>query len=188
MRKVAFCISLLFFVPPFLTVSHAQEPSRASKSATRSDATPAPAHYYSIHYVLEELDSAGKPVNSRSFTTMVSNGGRRPSTFVVGSRFPIITSTPKNGATEIQYIDVGIKMTATDIHEDGSDLAFDLSVENSSTAAPVTLAGVPEPVLRQNVWNGDVLLPIGKPTIVFKSDSLDSKGSMQLLVTATKID
>jgi hypothetical protein len=32
-----------------------------------------------------------------------------------------------------------------------------------------------------------VLIPIGKPSVVFTSDSLDNKGSMQLVVTATPL-
>jgi hypothetical protein len=39
--------------------------------------------------------------------------------------------------------------------------------------------------MRQNKWEAVVLIPIGKSTVVFSSDDLDNKGSMQMLVTAT---
>jgi hypothetical protein len=35
------------------------------------------------------------------------------------------------------------------------------------------------------MWDAPVLIPIGKPTVVFSSDALESKGGMQLVVTAT---
>ena len=44
-----------------------------------------------------------------------------------------------------------------------------------------------EPIIRQNQWLAVVLIPIGKPTVVCASDTLDSKGSMQLVVTATPV-
>jgi hypothetical protein len=192
MRKLASCIILLFLVPAFVTLSHAQESSHASKAASRPEADTAPAHFYTLRYVLEELDSAGKPVNSRSFSMTVSTAGTRSASFVVGSRIPIVTGaySPKTvvDTTQFQYVDVGVKMTATDIHEDGNHLAFNLNADVSSPGAPVMLSGVSEPVFHQNVWRAEVVVPISKPTIVFTSDDLDSKGSMELQVTATRID
>jgi len=46
---------------------------------------------------------------------------------------------------------------------------------------------VHQPVVRQNKWQAAVLIPVGKPTVVFTSDALDSKGTMQLVVTATSL-
>jgi hypothetical protein len=194
MRKLASCIILLVLVPAFVTVSQAQENSHPSKATVRVDADAVPAHFYTLHYVLEELDATGKPVNSRSFSMTVSTGGTRTGIVVVGSRIPIVTGTvtPKSATntfqTQFQYVDLGVKMTATQIHDDGDRLAFNLNAEISSPGASVMLSGVSEPVFHQNVWRADVLVPIGKPTIVFNSDDLDSKGSMQLQVTATRID
>jgi hypothetical protein len=192
MRKLAVFISLLFLVPAYVSVSHAQENSRASKQAGGPNGDAAPAHFYKLHYTLEELDSAGKIVNSRSFLTTVSTAGTRSGSFVVGSRIPIATSvaSPKgdNTNTEFQYVDVGVKVTATQIHEDENNLAFNLNVEVSSPGTSAVVGGVSEPVFLQTVWRADVLVPTGKPTIVFKSDDLDSKGSMQLEVTGTRID
>jgi hypothetical protein len=38
------------------------------------------------------------------------------------------------------------------------------------------------------VWDSIVLVTIGKPTVVFSSDDLDSKGKMQVEVTAARVD
>jgi hypothetical protein len=194
MRKIAVCFALLMLVPAFGASTRAQEATKPADSASRADAAKPPAHFYRLDYVLEELDSAGKPVNSRSFSTIVSTAGSRSGQFVVGTKVPIVTGTqnskenPNAILTEFQYLDVGVKITARDIHEDGNHLTFDLRAEVSSLAAPTLLGGVSEPVLRENVWNGDVLIPIGKPTVAFKSDSLENKGSMQVEVTATAME
>ncbi len=61
-------------------------------------------------------------------------------------------------------------------------------MRRSSVAHQTEVAGVGEPVIRQNVWDSTVLVPIGKPTVVFSSDDLDSKGKMQVEVTATRVE
>ncbi len=194
MRKLAVCFALLVLVAASAPASRAQESAKTADSASHADTAKTPAHFYRLDFLLEELDSAGKPANSRSFSTIVSTAGTRSGSFVVGTKVPIATgsvspkSNPDSIETQFQYIDVGIKITASDIHEDGNHLAFNLRAEVSSLAAPSVIEGVSEPVLRQNVWSGDVLIPVGKPTSVFKSDSLENKGSMQLEMTAAPVE
>jgi hypothetical protein len=43
-------------------------------------------------------------------------------------------------------------------------------------------------VIRQNSWQASVLIPVGKPTVVFSSDALENKGGMQVSMTATRLD
>ena len=40
---------------------------------------------------------------------------------------------------------------------------------------------------RQTKWGANVLAPLGKPTVIFSSDDLTTKGQTQLEVTATPI-
>jgi hypothetical protein len=191
MRKFLTCLCLLFLLPAFSPKAQSQPASNESDSAK---ASAAPAHYYSLKFVLEELDSAGKPVNSRSFVTSVSTPLFQSSSIVTGSRIPLATASQgsKDGSdkfsTEFTYIDVGVKITTREVHEDGDRLSLNLDTVVSSLGAPTMLAGVAEPLLHNNQWRGTVLVPIGKPATVFKSDSLDSKGSMQLVVTATRVE
>lgn len=193
MRKLTFCISLLFLVPVSVSLLRAQETAKASNPPARADAA-APAHFYKLDFVLEELDSAGKPVNSRTFSTIVSTAKYQTGTIVTGSKVPLVTGTENAKSetnkllTQFQYIDVGVKITTRDVHEDGSSLTFNLDTIVSNLTTPTVLAGVSEPVIRNNEWNGNVLVPVGKATTVFKSDSLDNKGSMQLVVTANRVE
>ncbi len=194
MRKLAVYVSLLFLVPAFISVARAQESSTPSKAEIGPNAGKPPAHFYRLDFVLKELDQAGRPVNSRAFSIIVSTAGTRSGTFVVGSKIPIVTGSEdsKNGPdklmTEFQYVDIGVKSSVRDLREDGGGLTFHLDTVVSNLETPSVLAGVSEPVISQNEWNADVLIPIGKATTVFKSDSLDNKGSMQLEVTATRVE
>lgn len=187
MRKAAVCFCLLFFLSVFASKAHAQEPAKAPESVK---APPAPEHFYKLNFVLEEIDASGKAVNSRSFSTTVSTADSRSDTITAGTKVPIATGSTAQGSssqTEFQYIDIGVKIVARDVHELAGRLAFKLRTEVSSLAAPEVIAGVSEPVVRQNTWEGSVLVPIGQATVVSKSDSLDNKGSLQVAVTATPV-
>ena len=193
MRKLAVCICLLFLAAATVRPARSQDASKTPGASNREEAArQLPEHFYNVNFVLEELDAARKPVNSRSFATTLSTGGSRLGTIVVGSKIPIVTGTPesaKGGSydTQFQYIDIGVKITTQEVREDGNGLRFTLKVEASSLAAPEVVGGVSEPVIRQNVWDAPVLVPTSKPTVVFNSDDLDNKGSMRLVVTATPI-
>jgi hypothetical protein len=40
-------------------------------------------------------------------------------------------------------------------------------------------------LIRQTKWSSNVIVPIGKPTVIFSSDDATTKGQMQLELTAT---
>jgi hypothetical protein len=67
----------------------------------------------------------------------------------------------------------------------GNKLSLYLSAEVSSVADTKDAPENSQPTLNQNKWQGQVLVPVGKATVVFSSDDLRSKGAMQLVVTAT---
>ena len=186
----------------FLLVTLASGPILRAQDNPNPQATPAvkeiaptpPVHFYHLHFVFEELDPEGKPVNSRAFDLAASTGHDSNSSgrIVSGSRIPIITGafhTPSESNapdTQYQYVDIGVHVQAFNLKEMNGQLAFDLGADVTSLAgAPASNNG--DPVIRQNVWGGPVLIPIGKPTVVFSSDSLENKGSMRVVVTATPL-
>ena len=150
-----------------------------------------PAHFYHLEFVLQETGSDGKPTNSRTYSGTVSTSRTdRGFSTRTGSRVPIATGASGGGDnknTQFQYIDVGVSIDARDAREDVDKLALTLNAEISSLAGTQNISGVNEPVVRQNRWQASALIPIGKPTVVFTSDVLDSKGGMQLVVTATPV-
>lgn len=66
-------------------------------------------------------------------------------------------------------------------------LSIDIKAEITSSGTTAEIANVHEPVIRQNSWKSVVLIPVRKATTIFTSDSLDSTGSMLVVVTATPI-
>jgi hypothetical protein len=193
MHKTTIVCLLLLVTAGFGHKMIAQDqPSNQQPSAHES----APLeHFYHLDFVVEDLNPEGKVINSRSYSTTVSTGSHGTVSIRSGTKFPIITGSTSNGdgkATnsqpniQFEYLDMGSSFDVHDAHEVSSQLAFDLTAAVSSVAAEVDL-GLKEPVIRADKWQATVLVPIGKQSAVFSSDSADSKGSMRVLVTATAI-
>lgn len=189
MKRIPILAAALLFAATPLYL-RAQDTNQSQASAQP------PAHFYQLKLVVEELDSAGRITNTRTYQTTMSTGAKSPSqSLKTGSRVPVATGSYTGahaGAVEnvqFQYIDLGVDARFEHAEEVGNSLDFHLRLEVSSMAAQSeNIAGVQEPVIRQNAWDSDVVVPIGKPTIVFSSDDLDSKGKMQVQVTATPIE
>jgi hypothetical protein len=195
MRKITVLCSLLLLIPALALPAPAQDPPKPPDAATPPEP---PAHYFHLEFVLQEVGADGKPTNTRNYSAIVCTGPNEPfSAIKTGLRVPIITGafhgpdTPGDSKEyQFQYVDVGVNIDTEKVHEIGRQLAIHLKAEVSSVAesAPSSATGSPnDPVIRQNVWQGSVLIPIGKPTVAFSSDAVDSKGSMQLVVTATPL-
>lgn len=191
MRKIAVFWSLLLLIPAFALRAGAQENADKAPAA----AAPAePVHYYHFDFVVENLDAAGKVVNSRSYTTTVDTEPHYLTSIRTGSRVPVITGRVDAKGTpmsEFQYVDLGVKLDVRDVHEVGQQLGFDLTANLSGVASPAPSADPKvdheHPVISQNTWESRVLVPVGKRTVVFTSDSLDSKGSTRVVVTVTPV-
>ncbi len=192
MRKTTVVCCLLFFSLFFASRSLAQESADTQQAPKTQDvAKPAkpPAHFYRLDFVVEELGSDGKPVNSRTYSTAISTENYNTMSIRTGSRIPIATGAfDKNQqvSTQYQYLDIGVNFDVRNAHEVDHELSFDLTAELSSLGEPND-AAAHQPVIRQNRWQAAALIPIGKATAVFKSDDLDSKGSTQVVVTATPV-
>jgi hypothetical protein len=195
MRKFTIVCCFLLLIPALGLRARAQETAKAPETAT----PPPPDHYYHLEYVIQELGTDGKPTNSRTYSTIVGTERHQQfSAIRTGSRVPVITGAlhgPTGAAAEAkleyqyQYIDVGVNIDTQNVREVGRQLAIDLKAEISALAdsRPTSPELANEPVIRQNMWQASVLIPIGKPTVVFSSDALDSKGGMHFVVTATPL-
>jgi hypothetical protein len=189
MKTIAI-VAAVFTLSLVTLTAGAQNPSGTAAAA--------PQHFYRLHFAVAELDGSGKVTNTRSYEEIATTGGTQPlgdQQIKTGSRVPIATGSyagngnPANlASTQFQYIDLGVNLDVRDTSERGEMLGFRLKAEISSIARQTEVAGTGEPVIRQNVWDSIVLVPIGKPTVVFSSDDLDSKGKMQVEVTATRVE
>ena len=197
MRTTNILCSLLLLTPAFALSARAQDTAKPPETAKAPEP---PGHYYHLEFVIQELGSDGKPTNSRTYSTIVSTDRTEHTSAIrTGSRIPIITGalhgTSGDGKLEFQYqyLDVGVNIDTQNVHEIGNQLAVYLKAEISSLAAPPSPAPATgselanDPVIRQNSWFAPVVIPIGKATVVFSSDALESKGGMQLVVTVTPV-
>jgi hypothetical protein len=148
-------------------------------------------HFFRLNLTVEETDNAGKVINARSYTALIETGdsGAPAQQIRTGSKIPIATASEGKEATQFQYIDLGVNFDVRHVKEVGEKLGFSLQTEVSSlSATPATGSVSGEPVIRQNKWNSNVLIPLNKPTVVFSADDIEDKGKMQVELTATRID
>jgi len=194
MRKIVISCFLLLILP-FASRAFAQDEPQTqatNKAPETAKAPEPPAHYYHLDFVVQEVGENGKPVNSRTYSCTVSTAPHERDSVRIGSRVPIATgisgSSNEMVNTQFQYQNIGVNFDVSDVHEVGGKLAMNLGAEVSSIG-PATHVGGPNsrvaPLTRQNSWHTPVLIPIGKSTVVFTSDDLDSKAGMQVMVTAT---
>jgi hypothetical protein len=187
MRKFTTICCILVFV---LSLQHKALAQDAPKTQEIAKAPEASAHYYRLDFVVEELGADAKPINSRSYSGTASTDHNDGIVSVrTGSRIPVVSgsSSGATNETNVQYIDVGVNIDAREVREVGDMLAIRLNAEISSLASPAGASEPSTPIIRQTRWQAPVLIPIRKPTTVFTSDDLDSKGAMQLVVTATPL-
>ncbi len=187
MRKTVLLCTLFLSMLTLPTLVRAQDADKPAEPAKAAE--PAP-HFYHLVFVVQELDGAGKPVNSRSYTTSASSDRGFRGSLRTGSRIPIATGS-SNGVTttaviQFQYVDVGVNFDIRRAEDVNGKLGLFIDTEISSIADP-SEAHTHQPVIRQNRGSVQILVPFGKPTVVFSSDSLDSKGSLQVTVTATPL-
>jgi hypothetical protein len=185
MRKITIICGVLALA---LSLHHQTLAQDVTKTQDTAKAPEPPIHYYRLDFIAQEIGADGKPVNSRSYAGMANTGRNQGLVSVrTGSRIPVVTGSSPANEKQVQYLDVGVNIDARDVHEVGSLLAVQLSAEISSLASPSGISEPSTPVIRQTRWQAPVLIPLRKATVVFVSDDLDSKGSTQLVVTATPL-
>jgi len=181
MRKLAI-LCTLSIIACFCGVQLSAQEAAASQSAPAKTAD-WPVHFYHLEFVVQELGADGKPTNSRVYTVAANTDRVNRNTSIrTGSRVPVPTST-----SAFQYVDLGVKIDVRNVHEMDGKLSLEVTADVSSLSTPSASTQQGAPVIRTNSWQSPVLIPVNKATVIFTSDSLDSKGNMQLQVTAKLI-
>ncbi len=181
MKKSIVTLAAVFTLSLLPAALRAQNPPQPAPAA--------PQHFYHLHFAIEELNGAGTLTNTRTYDETIATASGIDQQIRTGSRVPIVTGSFGTPAqTQFQYIDLGVDLDVRDVKEQSGMLGFRLKAEISSIARQSNIEGTNEPVIRQNTWDSLVMVPTGKPTVVFSSDDLDSSGKMRVQVTATRID
>jgi hypothetical protein len=144
-------------------------------------------HYYHLVFVVKEIE-AGKVINSRSYFMTIgtvdgSMNSFNPRSIRTGTKIPTEFEPGK-----MSYVDVGVNIDCRTVVDLGSRLAMDLSAEVSNVQKEAgDTSKIANPLIQQNKWNSQVVVVLGKPTVVFSSDEVTSKRAIELELTATEI-
>lgn len=136
--------------------------------------------YYNLHFQVQEVEGA-KVVNARSYYLMVSTESN-PSQVRTGGRVPYAS-----GPGNISFIEVGVNIDCRSVKERDGRLGLAVNAEVSSLMPPPENLTNAPPVLRQNRWGSNIVVPLRKATVIFSSDDSQGMRKVQLELTATPI-
>jgi hypothetical protein len=159
--------------------------------AKAGESNPPGPRFYRLDFTVKELEM-DKVVNTRTYSTTLSNDSRHKASIRVGSRVPVSTSPRQaEGAqalvsTQHTFYDVGVNIDANE----GRDLGngqYTLNVETdiSSVVTGKDATGDLPPVVRRTTWRSPVVVPLRKATTVFSSDDPTGNRKMQLELTVS---
>ena len=139
-----------------------------------------PKKIYRLTYTLTDFDG-GKRTGSQQFSLVVMQNDR--SDLKQGTKVPIVTGSISHDSgaadSQFQYLDVGVHIEANVV---GSRLGT--KIELSSVADEKSSVGQQDPILRQSVFNGLSLLPMGKAVVLGSIDVPGTTRRQEIQVTA----
>ncbi len=145
---------------------------------------------YRLDYTIKEMDDA-KVVNTRTYSMVMQSSEERGRSFgevKTGTRVPMLTATPKEGPPQIQYIDVGINITAQLYVLESSNLLLSGNVEISTLATgPDSTGPGGAPIIRQIRCNTTGETIPGKANQIASLDDPISKHRYVIEVVPTKL-
>ena len=132
-----------------------------------------PPSSFRLVFVVKEVDG-NKVLNARTYAVLVSTAPDSG-----GSSIRTEVKVPDVG-------DVGVRIDCRRVRVMENQLALNVTAN---------VSGLPEnsgspssrPIIRQNIWSSDVLIPMKHPVTIFSSDSTTSKTQTQLELTATPV-
>jgi hypothetical protein len=122
--------------------------------------------YFHLDFVVKELEG-GKVIGARHYSTTTATGDHS-CTIRSGNKVPV-QSGGSGSEGQFTYIDVGVNIDCRSAKEIEGSLALSVTAEISSAAT------VGQPLIRQTKWSSNVIVPIGKPTVIFSSDDVTAR-------------
>jgi hypothetical protein len=189
--RIAAILSAILLAPALLCAQDTQ--SHPDTSSTQA------GQHLKLVYRTLQIGADGKTLSSHSYSTIVVANSAHPSTSKIRSndRVPIATGSYASGNgvvsslvnTQFQYQDVGTNIDTSGPQLSGNQFTANLFVSLNEVAKNdvVTEKTIPAPVIRQLSWQSDVIVTIGRPTVIFTSDNPSDTGKTELELTATEI-
>jgi general secretion pathway protein D len=170
--------------PPCTSSGTCSSSSSTTTTATNSGTAPTLydlAHLKATDFAVTVGSTTANLLLTDSSTKILQNPRLRATdaqkaTLTIGQRIPVATGSYQTGAatalvsslvnTQFQYQDVGVKIEMTpSVHYD-NDVTLKIKIEVSSDANQVTISGVTEPIIAQNVVDQVIRLREGEASIL----------------------
>ena len=160
---------------------------QAQEAAPASNAVSDPwseAQFFELHFTVREVDEHGTLLNARSFEAMTYGLADNKSTSLGVVRQEAEVPVLKDGVA-IRYIELLTKINFGRIRmTDAKHLELNVTTDIQSLLPGESASS---PVTRSVEWTGDVMVPIGEHRIVFSSDDVASKHTLQLELLVTRV-
>ena len=167
-----------------LTCLAQNDATASEKKPTATQTSAALKNFYHLSFVVQELDNE-RVINSRSYSMIVSEMGQ--SSIRAGEKVPYSSTTAPS--TQWQQIDVGVNIDCRGLKATDNGVSLNIKADISSVVESHGTNSPPAspPIIRNNQWESNVVLPLKRPSVLFSSDDPASKRRMQLQLTITPI-
>jgi general secretion pathway protein D len=181
---IAWPSSVGLALQPPCTSSGSCSTTSTTTTATNNGTTPSLydlAHLKATDFAVTVGSTTANLLLTDSSTKILQNPRVRATdaqkaTLTIGEKIPVATGSYQTGAatalvsslvnTQFQYQDVGVKIEMTpSVHYD-NDVTLKIKIEVSSDANQVTISGVTEPIIAQNVVEQVIRLREGEASIL----------------------
>lgn len=171
---------------------HAQEKQAQDKKDAASDSAaqtaPSDGRHYQVVFVAQELEG-GKVINARRYVTdmALTGPGSASGSIRTGARIPEVVGGSST-IPQFTYVDVGFDVDFNRARLEGDNVFLWITADlNSTGASPIEGTGTHPPTILQNKWSAGVTVPLGKPTVIFSSDDVSSKRTIQIELTVSPV-
>lgn len=171
-------------------MAYSQEPSKST--VMQSETPKSEVHHFQMKFRVLELED-GKVINTRSYNMEITTDNKTASSIRTSVRLPYSPDSAQavNAVTNVihtnfQYVEEYVKLDCLEASMRGNSLFVNINGD-INTIGSEEKPNPYGPITQNRKISSNVLLPIGKPTIIFSSDDLSSKRVMQLEVTAVKL-
>ncbi len=182
--------------PNTTTTSGSSSTTTGTTTTTSSFTLNSLAHFNSNNLAVGITGGTVNALLSDSDTRILQNPSIRATdgqraTLKIGQKIPIATGSYNAGVstgvasigvqTQFTYIDVGVNIDMTPTVHYDHEVTLKMKIEVSSEASQVTISGVVEPIIAQNVIEQVIQLKDGEPSLLAglltKNESLNVNGT-----------
>ncbi len=166
----------------------AQEAAKPAEAAAAAPAAVSDswseAQFFELHFTVREVDEHGTVINARSFEAMTYGLADNKSSSQGDIRQEAEVPVLKDGVA-IRYVQLLTKINFGRIRMiDPRHLELNITTNIQSLLPGESSTS---PVTRDIEWSGDVMAPVGEHRVVFSSDDVASKHTLQLDVLVTRV-